>query len=191
MIDNNKQMADAAEMAQFRFALIAPVIHNLYTDSSRTAYYKRITKDPLTFPDGSVKKISYRTVEKWVSLYSRFGIDGITPRSRDDKGSTRALNDAAIEEIYRLKKEFPRLNAPQIYNQLIYGGFIPATVNVSAVQRFIKKDDLKGARNLTEYIRAYNTTMHSGIGCTPLDRYEKTREISESLNPWNGLRNPF
>lgn len=147
MIDNNKQMADAAEMAQFRFALIAPVIHNLYTDSSRTAYYKRITKDPLTFPDGSVKKISYRTVEKWVSLYSRFGIDGITPRSRDDKGSTRALNDAAIEEIYRLKKEFPRLNATQIYNQLISGGFIPATVNVSAVQRFIKKNDLKGARN--------------------------------------------
>lgn len=147
MIDNNKQMADAAEMAQFRFALIASVIHNLYTDSSRTAYYKRITKDPLTFPDGSVKKISYRTVEKWVSLYSRFGIDGITPRSRDDKGSTRALNDAAIEEIYRLKKEFPRLNATQIYNQLIYGGFIPATVNVSAVQRFIKKNDLKGARN--------------------------------------------
>ena len=28
----------------------------------------------------------------------------------------------------------------------------------------------------TEYIRAYNTTMHSGIGCTPLGRYEKTRE---------------
>ena len=149
MIDNNKQMSDAAEMAQFRFALIAPVIHNLYTDSSRTAYYKRITKDPLTFPDGSVKKISYRTVEKWVSLYSRFGIDSITPRSRDDKGSTRALNDAAIEEIYRLKKEFPRLNATQIYNQLISGGFIPATVNVSAVQRFIKKNDLKGARILT------------------------------------------
>ena len=58
MIDNNKQMSDAAEMAQFRFALIAPVIHNLYKESTRSGYYKRITKDPLTSPDGSVNMIS-------------------------------------------------------------------------------------------------------------------------------------
>ena len=34
-------------MAQFKFALIAPVIQGLYPDASRMAYYKRVTKDPL------------------------------------------------------------------------------------------------------------------------------------------------
>ncbi len=60
-------LSNVAKVAQFRFALIAPVIQGLFPDVSRTAYYKRITEKPLTFPDGNVKEISYKTVEKWVS----------------------------------------------------------------------------------------------------------------------------
>lgn len=140
-------LAKAAEIAQFKFALIAPVIQGLITDPSNTAYYKRVTEKPLTFPDGSIHQLSYKTLEKWVSVYRRHGIDGLMPVERSDKGSTRVLSDTAIEEIYRLKQAFPRLNATQIHAQLIRTGFIPATVSVCAVQRFIKHNDLKGARN--------------------------------------------
>ena len=51
---SNNEIARAAEIAQFRFALIAPVIQDLYPDKSRTQYYKRITEKPLTQPDGKV-----------------------------------------------------------------------------------------------------------------------------------------
>lgn len=146
-MNNNRKLATATEIAQFRFALIAPVIQGLFPDPSRTAYYKRITEKPLTFPDGSIREVSFKTVEKWVSNYQRFGFDSLMPSERSDKGTTRALPDIAIEEIYRLKSEFPRLNATQIHAQLIQNGFIPATVNVCAVQRFIKHNDLKSARN--------------------------------------------
>ena len=44
---SNSEIARAAEIAQFRFALIAPVIQDLYPDRSRTQYYKRITEKPL------------------------------------------------------------------------------------------------------------------------------------------------
>ena len=47
--ENNKHNA---EVAQFRFALIAPVVQGLYPDASATAYYKRVTAKPLTLPDG-------------------------------------------------------------------------------------------------------------------------------------------
>ena len=123
-------LSNAAKIAQFRFALIAPVIQGLFPDVSRTAYYKRVTENPLTFPDGTVKEISYKTVEKWVSEYQRGGIDALMPTERSDKGMTRVLPDIAIEEIYRLKQAFPRLNATQIHKQLIQEGFIPATVSV-------------------------------------------------------------
>ena len=146
-MSKEKTLATATEIAQFRFALIAPVIQGLFPDASRTAYYKRVTEKPLTLPDGSIKEISYKTVEKWVSEYQRFGFDALMPTERSDKGTTRALSDTAIEEIFRLKREFPRLNATQIHAQLIQNGFIPATVNVCAVQRFIKRNDLKSARN--------------------------------------------
>jgi transposase InsO family protein len=146
-MNDNKTLSNAAKIAQFRFALIAPVIQGLFSDVSRTAYYKRITEKPLTFPDGTTKQVSYKTIEKWVSNYQRFGFDALMPGERSDKGSTRVLPDTAIEEIYRLKQMFPRLNATQIHAQLIQNGFIPVTVNVCAVQRFIKKNDLKSARN--------------------------------------------
>lgn len=29
---------------------------------------------------------------------------------------------------------------------------------------------------LREYMRSYNTSFHSGIGCTPMDRYLKTKD---------------
>ena len=124
-------------------------------------YYKRITSDP-HFPDGSVKKISYRMLQKMsLPLYSRFGIDGITPV---EPGMTRAQLEPNLctEEIYRLKKGFPRFNATQIYNQLISGGFIPLS-NVSAVQRLpSKRMTWKGARNpKSSYDRKASRRMHS------------------------------
>ena len=146
-MNDNKTFSNAAKIAQSLFALIAPVIQGLFSDASRTAYYKRITEKPITFPDGTTKQVSYKTIEKWVSNYQRFGFDALMPGERSDKGSTRVLSDTAIEEIYRLKQMFPRLNATQIHAQLIQNGFIPVTVNVCAVQRFIKKNDLKSARN--------------------------------------------
>ena len=146
-MNTTTNLSNAAEVARFRFALIAPVIQGLFPDASRTAYYKRVTENPLTFPDGSQKEVSYKTVEKWVSLYQRGGIDALMPAARSDKGTTRVLPDTAIEEIYRLKQAFPRLNATQVHKQLIQDGFIPAVVSVSAVQRFIKNNDLKSARN--------------------------------------------
>lgn len=142
-----KNLTTAAEVAQFRFALIAPVIQDLFPDVSRTAYYKRVTEKPIKFPDGSVRKLNYKTLEKWVSNYQRFGFDALMPGERSDKGLSRALSDTAIEEIFRLKREFPRLNATQIHAQLVQSGAVPSTVSVCAVQRFIKRNDLKSARN--------------------------------------------
>ena len=147
MEKQKNSLSDAAQTAQFRLALIAPVIHGLFPDASRNAYYRRVTENPLTLPDGSVFQYSPKTLSKWVSLYQTGGIDALMPKERSDKGSTRALPDTAIEEIFRLKEAFPRLNATQIHRQLVEASFIPATVSVCAVQRFIRHNDLKSARS--------------------------------------------
>ena len=136
-----------ADMAQFRFALIAPVVQGLFPDSSATAYYKRVTEKPLTLPDGSTVQYSYKTLEKWKSIYDNGGLDALLPGRRSDLGTSRVLDDEAISEIYRLKEEHPHMNATQIYWHLVKESFIPACVSVDSVQRFIKHNDLKSARN--------------------------------------------
>ena len=144
---SEKKVALPMEMAQFRFALIAPVIQGLFSDESTTAYYKRVTENPLVLPDGTERLLSYKTLEKWASEYKRFGFDALMPKPRSDKGSSRALTDTVTEEIYRLKQNFPRLNATQIHASLVQNGFITAKVNVCTVQRFIKRHGLRGANN--------------------------------------------
>lgn len=147
MTKDTDQIKHDAEVAQFRFALIAPVVQGLFPDASATAYYKRVTKNPLTLPDGSTVSYSYKTLEKWKSQYNIGGLDALMPNVRSDKGVSRVLNDNAIEEIYRLKQDFPRMNATQIHESLIRNSFIPATVSVDSVQRFIRHNDLKSARD--------------------------------------------
>ena len=145
---SNADLSKAVQIAQFKFALIAPVIQGLFPDASRAEYYRRVTEKPLTLPDGTSVTYSPKTIEKWVSVYNNEGFDGLMPKERSDKGTTRVLPDTAIERIYQLKQEYPRLNATQIHAKLIQEGIIPAVVSVCAVQRFIKRNDLKGARNL-------------------------------------------
>ena len=147
MIENEETLKNAAALAEFRFGLIAPVIQGLFPDVSATAYYKRIAENSFTLPDGTVKKFSYKTIEDWATRYKAGGLEQLMPRTRSDKGNSRALNDEAIGEIYRVKELFPQMNATQIYRHLVRNSFLSASVSVDSVQRFIRKNDLKSARN--------------------------------------------
>ena len=75
MNNQKEDIKRAAEVAQFRFGVIAPVVQDLYPDPSRTAYYKRVASSPFTLPDGSVVEYNYKTIEKWVSMYQRGGLE--------------------------------------------------------------------------------------------------------------------
>lgn len=140
--------AHPMDITHFRFALIAPVVQATYFEPSAAAYFRKVTAKPLTLPDGSSFKYNFKTLEKWLEAYRNHGMDGLMPKTRSDAGTSRALSSSAIQEIFKIKEQFPRLNATQIYFRLVENSFIPATVSVAAVQRFIKKHDLKSARNL-------------------------------------------
>jgi transposase InsO family protein len=130
-------------MAAFRFGLVAPVLNGTYTDSSKKAYYRRITENPIALPDGRVVSYAYKTVEKWAERYAKGGLDALEPRARSDKGMSRTLSQEAIDEIFRVKSEFPRLNALQLHAHLMGKGFVTYPTSVRSVQRFIKDHNLK------------------------------------------------
>jgi len=142
MKDKNS-MDMAREMALFRFSMIAPVIQNTFSDSSASAYFKRVTESPLLRPDGTEFQYNYKTVERWAWLYRHHGLDGLTPIVRSDKGTTRALSNECVSEIYQIKEKFPKLNAAQIHARLLQMGFITSSVSVRTIQRFVKSHNLK------------------------------------------------
>lgn len=139
--DDLKQMAEAA---QLRLALIMPAYQNLHDKASNTKYFEELSLHEITLPDGRKKRFRPKTFQKWLELYRKGGIEALMPGARSDKGSTRALDQGATDEILRLKAEHPRLNASQIHAHLVKNGFIPQRVSVSTVQRYIKNNNLKG-----------------------------------------------
>jgi transposase InsO family protein len=143
-ISIDKNYNEAVEIAHLRFAVIAPAIQGVFTEPTKTAYYKKVALKPLKMPDGRSVFLNYNTFEKWEASYKKKGMDGLMPKARSDIGVSRVLSDAAVEEIYRLIQQFPRINATLIYTKLIEDGLIKASkVSVCTVQRFIKNNNLK------------------------------------------------
>jgi transposase InsO family protein len=145
---NDEYYNEAVKIAHLRFAVIAPAIQGLFNEPTKTAYYKKVAERPIKMPDGKEVIFKYNTFEKWEAAYKSNAMDGLMPKQRCDSGISRALPDTAISEIFRLKQQFPRINATLIHTKLISDGFIRhSEVSISAVQRFIKNNDLKSARN--------------------------------------------
>jgi transposase InsO family protein len=136
-------MMDHYRMAHFKFGLIAPVIQDTYPDKSPGAYYRRIAEKPLLRPDGTEFQYKAKSIQAWELLYRNGGMDALIRPSRKDKGTTRALTDDAVSEIYRLRDKYPRLNAAQIHSRLLDEGVITSRVSVRCVQRFVKDWNLK------------------------------------------------
>jgi len=143
-ISDDKSYNEAIEIAHLRFAVIAPVIQGVFAEPTKTAYYKRVAQNAFKMPDGRNVFFNYNTFEKWEASYKHKGMDGLMPKSRRDAGVSRSLSAEAIDEIYRLLQQFPKINATLIYTKLIEDGFIKASkISVCSVQRFIKNNNLK------------------------------------------------
>jgi putative transposase len=134
------------EEASIRLALIQPSYNETYPDASKQAYYCRVTEKPVKMPDGREVRYSPGTLACWESDYRRGGFDALLPKSRCDIGKSRCLDEDAIAAIYRIREEFPRINAKEIHLKLIADGIINLKdVSLSTVQRYVKNHNLKGA----------------------------------------------
>lgn len=165
------RMDGLMEIARLRFGMIAPVIQDTYPDESVMAYCRRVAQTPMHLPDGRIVKYKPKTIGKWVSLYRNGGIDALTPKTRSDLGKTRVLTEEAVDEIYRIKQKYPRLNATQIHARLVQESLIPATVSVATIQRFVKHNGLKSAdaaltgRDRKAFEEAYFGGMYQADTC--------------------------
>ena len=134
------------EIAGIRLALIQPAFNGTYPDATKKQYYERVSAVPVKLPDGRNVKYSYGTLACWESDYRKGGFEALIPRQRSDCGKSRKLDEDAMAAIVKIRGEFPKINATEIYNKLIADGIIKKQdVSLTTVQRYIKKHNLKGA----------------------------------------------
>jgi transposase InsO family protein len=131
------------EIALFRYSLIAPLITETFTQKSAKEYLEQVSAKKHATPQGTTKEYAPETLKEWLRNYRKYGIDGLYPKMRSDKGQLRKLPDSAKEFIVSSKLTSPKRSAKSIYQELIAKGYVPYDqVSLSTVQRFITKSNL-------------------------------------------------
>ncbi|NMB26510.1 MAG: DDE-type integrase/transposase/recombinase [Tissierellia bacterium] len=159
-------------VALFRYSLIAPLVTETFTQATAKEYLEEVSAKEYTTPLGN-REYAPATIKEWLRLYRRFGIDGLYPKIRSDKGKSRNLPDDAKEFIVSTKLNSPKRSAKSIYQELIAKGYVNYDeISLSTVQRFISKSnisskELEGVQRLAFEFEFPNECWQSDISVGP------------------------
>jgi transposase InsO family protein len=111
---SDKPSRPAEETALARFAAIAPIVTRTLDKGESRAVRRAILDQIHSFPDESHRKISERTLRRWVADYraalpkgTMAALEALYPAMRSDKGVPRIFTAEILEEAVKLKTELP------------------------------------------------------------------------------------
>lgn len=129
------------EIALFRYSLIAPILNENFPHKTVADYLKDICAKQYDVPMGLKKEYAPETIKEWLRVYKLKGIDGLYPKNRSDKGSSRKLKCEIKEIILNLKQENSRRTAKSIYQEIIVRNIVkPSDISLSTVQRYLRNN---------------------------------------------------
>jgi len=100
-------------VALHRWAVIAEAANDRLTPAERGAVVRTVAARPHTHPDGSDRRYSRATIDRWIRAWRRGGLEALRPDTRSDTGAVRAHPELA-DEAAALRLELPTRSAAQI-----------------------------------------------------------------------------
>lgn len=98
-------------IAMFRFGVIAALVCRQFeSEQERRIARAEILLKQWKHPDGSLRKVSERTLRHWLRRYRKHGIDGLYDgmgQPRSNKGQCKALSAEVLDGAQRLRRELP------------------------------------------------------------------------------------
>jgi putative transposase len=107
------------EIALHRWAVIAEAANTRLTSSERGAVVRAIAACPHAHPDGTMRRYSRGTIDRWLRAWRAGGVDGLRPSPRSDTGKVRAMPEL-FGEAAALRLELPGRSAAQIASILYH-----------------------------------------------------------------------
>ncbi len=112
--------ADMAEqIALHRWAVIAEATTDRLNPAERGVLVRAIAGRSHSHPDGSTRRYSRGTIDRWVRAWRAGSLEGLRPSPRSDTGTVRAHPELA-EEAVALRLELPTRSAAQIATILFH-----------------------------------------------------------------------
>ncbi len=107
------------EIALHRWAVIAEAANARLAGSERGAVVRAIAAREHAHPDGTMRRYSRGTIDRWLRAHKAGGLDGLRPSPRSDTGAVRATPEL-FAEAAALRLELPGRSAAQIASILYH-----------------------------------------------------------------------
>jgi putative transposase len=107
------------QVALHRWAVIAEAATARLAAAERGALVRQIAARAHAHPDGSARRYSRGTVDRWIRAWRQGGLDALKPSPRADTGTVRA-HPELFAEAAALRLELPSRSAAQIASILFH-----------------------------------------------------------------------
>lgn len=128
------------QVAAFRYSLIAPVVSRQtpLSPGELGTFLREVSARQFEIPGSMQRRVSVRTLERYLAQYRRGGYEALKPKVRNDKGNTR-LPEAVIRRAAQLRTERPERSVEQLILLLEAEGVAaPGTVAASTLARRLR-----------------------------------------------------
>ncbi len=156
------------KIAVFRFGVIFPLVECRVQENwgEKTRILRELVSREWEIPFSDRTYISKATILGWLRRYEEGGrkIEALYPEDRGDRGRTRSLDNEAIDTLFRLRQEYPKVSVPRLVEMARMKGAFPpeSDVSLATVYRLLKKYKMKSSRK-KEDMRKFEVQMPNDL----------------------------
>lgn len=134
----------------FRYGIIAELLNPYLNRAERRKLIKDKVKRKYDIPFSNRRTISFATLMAWLSVYKKYGKDGLAPKSRSDLGKCKCLNRKEESILLCYLENHPEVTATTAVKQLRREGKITSDISKSSLSRFIISHGMQRKNRLKE-----------------------------------------
>lgn len=130
------------DIALLKYALIAPVLQQ--NVDVQIQYFRKVTQKEHDVPHIGRRRFKAETLKEWLRQYRRDGFDALMPKTRNDKGRSRKINEQLANDIKESVSKYPDLSCSAIYRLMIAEGKMQSgCMNEGTLRKYIRDNQLK------------------------------------------------
>ena len=101
-----------------RFEVIAPLLEKALPRGAQKVLIQELASKLFVDEYNQFIRYGERTIERYLSDYRKFGLDGLKPKVRQEQGKLKAFQEEALEQAIKIRLKHPGLSAESIIDAL-------------------------------------------------------------------------
>lgn len=138
------------QWAEFRFAVIAPLVCRRMDEAQRREEKRRILQTSFTTPVGDQRMVADRTLRSWIARYRIYGVDGLMRTTSRAAGKCEAIPESILNEAVTLRRELRTRSIKGILSVLRAKGFDVSQISRSTMNFHLNRLGVSKEKHASE-----------------------------------------